>query len=146
LRTEGNAVTGTLAVPGLAYAEANWGRWIARCPAGLCTNAVQITRWQQRFECAGGGSCGWTSPIVWPQDPEAIEVLLAMRPDSRTRSWLPGETLQALLAENAEHDVLPPDWLTGPGHRVLLDTVNDRVTGGELVAALPEYRRREIGA
>jgi hypothetical protein len=135
-----------LAVPGLAYAEANWGRWVTRCPTGLCTNAVQITRWQQRFECVGAGGCGWTSPIVWPQDPESIEVLLAMRPDSNTRSWLPGETLNELLAENAAHDVLPPDWLTGPGHRVLLDTVNDRATGGQLVAALPEYRRREIGA
>lgn len=131
-----------LAIPGLAYAEANWGRWIARCPAGLCTNAVQISRWQQRFECAGPGSCGWTTQVEWPADPEAIEALLAMRPDFKTRSWQPGETLQDLIHENAAHDVLPLDWKS---EGLLLATHDERLTGGRLVAALPEYRRREIG-
>jgi hypothetical protein len=133
-----------LAIPGLAYAEANWGRWIARCPAGLCTSAVQIRRWQQRFECAGPGGCGWTTQIVWPADPEGIEVLLAMRPDVHTRSWLPGETLQDLLQENTIHDVLPPVWLTESG--CILETRDERVTAGRALAALPEYRRREITA
>lgn len=132
-----------LAVPGVAYAEANWGRWIARCPAGLCTNAVQVHRWQQRFECAGTGACGWTAPMVWPADPEAIEVLLAVRPDPKTRNWLPGETLQHLLFENAQHDVLPSHLLTESGS--LLDTLGERMIGGRLVQALPDYRRREIG-
>lgn len=132
-----------LAIPGLAYAEANWGRWVARCPSGLCTNAVQLTRWQERFECAGPGACGWTSPIAWPSDPEGIEVLLAMRPEAKTRNWLPGETLQDLLQENAIHDVLPPSWLVESG--CILETRDERVTDGRLVSALPEYRRREIG-
>jgi hypothetical protein len=92
-----------------------------------------------------GATTRWPS-IVWPADPEGIEALLAMRPARKNRNWLPGETLQELLAENAAHNVLPPDWLTGPGHRVLLDTTDDRVTGGQLAAALPDYRRREIGA
>lgn len=135
---------GDLAVLGMAYAEANWGRWVARCPAGLCTNAMQVHRWQERFECAGAGSCGWTSPIAWPADPEAVEMLLAMRPDTRTRNWVPGETLQALLQENAAHNVLPPSMLTESGS--LLDTLGERAVGGRLVYALPEYRRREIGA
>jgi hypothetical protein len=126
----------------MAYAEANWGRWVARCPAGLCTNAVQVHRWQERFECVGGG-CGWTSPIVWPPDPEGVEVLLAMRPDVKTRSWLPGESLQDLLIENSQHGVLPPDWLESSG--CILETRDERVTAGRLMAALPEYRRREIG-
>lgn len=133
-----------LAIAGMAYAEANWGRWIARCPAGLCTNAVQVHRWETSFRCHGAGGCGWTSPIAWPEDPEAIEVLLAMRPDPNTRSWLPGETLQDLLAENGRHNVLPPDWTDGT--KVLLDTANNRAVGGQLIHALPEYRRREIGA
>lgn len=132
-----------MAVLGLAYAEANWGRWVARCPAGLCTNAVQVRRWQQRFECAGAGGCGWTSPLAWPADPEAIEMLLAMRPDEKTRNWVPGETLQQLLLENAQHDVLPPAALVESGS--LMDTLGERMTGGRFVAALPEYRRREIG-
>lgn len=133
----------TLAIPGMAYAEANWGRWVARCPAGLCTNAVQVNRWQQRYECVGAGGCGWTSYISWPPDPEAVETLLAMRPDPNTRSWVPGETLQDLLLENGQHGVLPPDWMNGT--RVLLDTADDRATGGHLMDALPEYRRRAIG-
>jgi hypothetical protein len=122
-----------LAIPGLAYAEANWGRWVAHCPAGLCMNAVQLTRWQQRFECSGPGGCGWTSRITWPVDPEAIEVLLAMRPDMKTRNWVAGETLQDLLQENAVHDVLPPAWLVESG--CILETRNERVTAGRLVAA-----------
>lgn len=135
-----------VAVPGLAFAEANWGRWVARCPAGLCTNAVQVVRRQGSFECAGAGACGWTSPLVWPEDPEAIEVLLSMRPDARTRSWVPGETLRDLLQENLVHELVPPDWLDRPTGTSLMDTVGDKVTGGLLVNALPECRRREIGA
>jgi hypothetical protein len=132
-----------VAIPGVTYAEANWGRWLARCPAGLCTNAMQVRRWQQRFECAGPGSCGWTTEISWPADPEAIEVLLAMRPESRTRNWLPGESLEQLLVENAQHDVLPPDWQLESG--CILEVRGERATGGRAVSALPEYRRREIG-
>lgn len=132
-----------LAIPGLAYAEANWGRWVARCPAGLCTNAVQVQRWDTDFRCAGAGSCGWTSRIVWPADPEGIEVLLAMRPETRTRNWRAGETLADLVAENAAHNVLPPSWTDEGG--CLLETRGERVTAGLLVTALPEYRRREIG-
>ena len=132
-----------VAVCGLAYAEANWGRWVARCPAGLCTNAVQIRRWQERFECEGAGGCGWTTELVWPPDPEAIEVLLSHRPDVKTRSWVPGETIRDLLQENVVHNVLPPDWAE-PG--CILETHGERVVDGRLLRALPEYRRREIGA
>lgn len=132
-----------VALPGVAYAEANWGRWIARCPAGLCTNAMQLHRWQQHFACAGAGGCGWTTDVLWPADPEAVEALLALRPAARTRNWLPGETLQQLLLENAQHDVLPPSLLLESGS--LLDTLGERMTGGRLICALPEYRRREIG-
>ena len=31
-----------LAIAGVAYAEANWGRWLARCPRPLCTNALAL--------------------------------------------------------------------------------------------------------
>lgn len=132
-----------IAVPGLAYAEANWGRWIARCPSGMCTNAMQLRMWEQGFECDGPGSCGWTSPVIWPADPEGIAVLLAMRPDSRARNWVPGETLRDLLEENAVHNVLPPNLLDESG--CILETRNERVTAGRVMHALPEYRRREIG-
>lgn len=132
-----------IAIPGVAYAEANWGRWIARCPSGMCANAMQLGMWQGRFECGGAGSCGWTSPVIWPADPEGIAVLLAMRPDSRTRNWLPGEALRDLLEQNAVNNVLPPNLLEESG--CILETRGERVVAGRLVAALPEYRRREIG-
>lgn len=132
-----------LAIPGLAYAEANWGRWLARCPAGLCSNAIQIHRWQQRFECAGEGNCGWTTRIQWPDDPEMTEAILGLRPDVRTRNWLPGETLDDLLAENAQHGLMD-SWEGG----LVLETWRGRTVAAHpvLAAMLPEYRRLQIGA
>lgn len=131
-----------LAIPGLAYAEANWGRWICKCPAGMCTNAVQVERRQERFECAGSGSCGWTSPIQWPADPDAIEMLLRRRPDAKTRNWLPGETLEDLLAENTAHGLFPLELdLDGPT-TALMSTVNGRIVGGLLLDALPDAAAR----
>lgn len=133
----------TLAIPGLAYAEANWGRWIARCPAGLCTNAVAVNRHQQRFTCLGEGGCGWTSPLEWPMDPEMIEALLSVRPDVRTRSWLPGETLDDLAVENAQHGLMD-SWDGG----LVLETWHGRAVAAHpvLAAVLPEHRRLQIGA
>lgn len=132
-----------LAIPGIAYAEANWGRWIVRCPAPYCTNAIQVGRWEPVFRCLGAGACGWSTELIWPADPEGIETLLMMRPDMTTRNWLPGETLQQLLVENTQHGVLPPALLTESG--CILETHGERITAGRLVGALPEYRRREIG-
>lgn len=132
-----------VAIPGLAYAEANWGRWIARCPKPLCHNATQVNRWEPIFRCVGAGGCGWSTDLLWPADPEAIETLLLMRPDVTTQNWLPGETVQQLLTENATHGVIPPHMLGEAG--CILETRSERVTAGRLVAALPEYRRREIG-
>lgn len=131
-----------LAIPGLAYAEANWGRWLARCPAGLCTNAVQIGRRQTRFECIGEGGCGWTSPIQWPADPDGIEMLLRRRPDAKTRNWEPGESLEDLLAENVAHGLIPLELdIDGPT-TALMATVNGRITGGLLLDALPDADHR----
>ncbi len=132
-----------LAIPGLAYAEANWGRWVAKCPRPYCHNAMQINRWEPIFLCGGAGGCGWSTNLIWPADPEAIETLLLMRPDVTNRNWLPGETVQQLLTENAIHDVIPAAMLVEAG--CILETRDERVTAGRLVAALPEYRRREIG-
>lgn len=133
-----------LAIPGMAYAYANWGRWVVDCPQPFCDNAMKVDCWQERFECLGPDSCGYSSPITWPADPEAIEILLAMRPAKKTRNWLPSETLKDLVEENAVHDVLPPAWLEESG--CILETRGERVTAGRMLTALPEYRRREIGA
>ena len=135
----------TLAIPGLAYAEANWGRWICRCPAGMCTNAVQVSRRQANFACVGPGSCGWTSPIEWPTDPDGIEMLLRRRPDPVNRNWLPGETLEDLLTENVEHGLIPHELDTAGPSMLLMATIGGRITDGLLLDALPGGReRREL--
>jgi hypothetical protein len=113
-----------VAIAGVAYAEANWGRWVARCVRPWCTNAIALE--------AG----------------RAIEAILGMRPVRRTQNWLPGELLEDLLAENAEHGCLPPEMLTAaPGERpILLRTADQVAVGGLLHQQLEAAGRREIGA
>jgi hypothetical protein len=141
-----------LAVPYLAYAEANWGRWIAPCPAPYCHNAMQIDQNQQIFRCLGPDSCGLETQIQWPPDPDGIELLLGVRPDFITRNWKPGETLEDLLRENTEHDLLPAEWLAlaeahPDGRLELLGTTGGVITSGVLLEVLPAGRPRPaIGA
>jgi len=140
-----------LAIAGVAYAEANWGRWIARCPRPWCTNALALEAGQLEFACLGLGGCGATAEVVWPPDPQAIAALLAMRPVQGTQNWLPGETLEDLLAENAAHDLIPAEWLalaaSSPGGIVeLLGTTDGVVTSGLLLDALDASSRPAIGA
>jgi hypothetical protein len=139
-----------LALTGVAYAEANWGRWLARCPRPLCTNALALDPGQNLFVCTGLGGCGIDAPVIWPADPQAIEAILEMRPVGRTRNWLPGETLEDLLAENAAHGCLTPEILALAGlageRPVLLATLNGRAVGGILHQQLVAAGRREIGA
>lgn len=140
-----------LAIAGVAYAEAQCGMWIARCPRLPCTNAMALDRAQPDFVCLGKDSCGMVAPVVWPADTQAIETVLMMRPVPITRNWLPHETVTDLLAENAEHGCLPPEWnaLAGADRekRLLLVTeAAGRVTGGILHQQLEAAGRREIGA
>lgn len=140
-----------IAIAGVAYAEAQVGMWFARCPRVPCTNAVALERGQPEFICLGQDSCGFVAPVVWPADPVAIETVLLMRPVPITRNWLTHETIEDLLAENAEHGCLPPEWLAladdSPERRALLVTTTDgRVTGGLLHQELEAAARREIGA
>ena len=135
---------------GVAYVEANWGRWIARCPRPWCTNALQVWPGQQQMVCAGAGGCGWEADLVWPADPDAIELILSARPVERTRNWLPGETLADLLAENAVHGLTPAEWeplaAAAGGTLTLIETRDERVVGGLLHTVLTAAGRREIGA
>jgi hypothetical protein len=139
------------AVLGVAYAEANFGRWISRCPAPWCTNALALDRGQSRFVCAGPDSCGTVAELSWPADPDAVEAILAMRPIIGTRNWLPGETLAELIGENAAHGVVPPEWselaAAAGGQLEILATEDERVVGGLLFHHLEAAGlRREIGA
>lgn len=140
-----------LALEGVAYAEAQWGTWMARCPRPGCTNALGLVVGQDLFVCEGGHACGLVAPVVWPADPQAIETVLLMRPLPANRNWLAGETVEQLLAENAEHGCLPLAWSAlaeaSPDRKALLvKTVEGRVVGGLLHQELEAAGRREIGA
>lgn len=136
-----------VAIAGVAYAEANWGRWVANCPRPWCTNAMELEVGQVEFLCIGGpDACGYSTVVIWPPDPQAIEAILGMRPVRRTQNWSVGETLEDLLAENAAHDCLPPEWKALETRTLLLATTEGRATGGLLLQQLEAAGRREIGA
>jgi hypothetical protein len=110
----------TLALSGIAYAEANWGRWIARCPARGCYSARQLNP-GEGFIC---DDCGHIADVVWPPDTALIEHLLILRPDVTTRNWLPGETTDDLWLENIRHGVplVAHPELGASASRLVLDT------------------------
>ena len=77
-------------------AYVNHGRWVADCPIPFCGQAWLADRIP--VECE---NCGQPpGPIEWPTEQERIESLLAVRPVPQTRNWLPGETVDDLIAEN----------------------------------------------
>lgn len=125
---------------GVAYARANWGRWIADCPSPFCLSALQLQRHQPWYVCP---DCGEAGEIVWPEHLEDVERLLMMRPDPFTRNWEPGESLQDLYLENLDHGILPAPLevlATQPG--LILEVADDRILVDR--APLPPAHRRQI--
>lgn len=96
---------------GEVVAYVNHGRWIAECPD--CAGAQIVSEKERRFWCLNCGNA--TVNFAWrhvrmPQKRTAIETKLVLRPAARsdravTRNWLPGETVEDLQRENAEHGV-----------------------------------------
>lgn len=83
-------------------------RWVALCPD--CGGAEYVWLDDPRFMCVSCRNAsigGLWRPLRVPADREAIEAALLARPDPTTRHWLPGETVDDLLAENDEHEVTP---------------------------------------
>lgn len=114
-----------LALAGVAYAEANWGRWVARCPARGCYSAKQLNP-GEGFIC---DDCRHITDVVWPPDTDIIEHLLVLRPDVTTRNWLPGESVDILWMENLRHGVplvMHPE-LDASASRLYLDTAGGEV-------------------
>lgn len=129
--------------PELAYARYNWGRWIVDCASPYCAGALALEPGTPAMQC---WDCGHvTEPIAWPDSPESIETLLAMRPSPRTRSWEPGETLHDLLRENVEYGLVqpPPPRVDGaPSAHVLIRTLENPRDGR--LHRLPDRVQREI--
>lgn len=139
-------------------AQANWGRWAVACGTGWCTNAWMPELGDETWRC---GVCGLDTEIEWPPDPIAIEAILLMRPDPNTRNWVPGELLDDLVMQNAEHGILPPgvdlDHPDPAGYDVM-EVRDGWVVGGLIYGPVEQWRvarrsgaelagpRRKIGA
>ena len=105
--------------------EVNHGIWIWRCPctAGRRPDDVSRERGHDDAPPFGGGVAFVDDPLgycpacenaepdgAWrrlrfPDDREQLEALLMLRPDPETRNWWPGETVDDLRVQNAEHGV-----------------------------------------
>lgn len=86
-----------------ALAEANAGRWIARCP--FCTGAEYVSLTDPVFFCHECRNATVGSQLVAVELPpaktrEQIERYLLARPVPASRDWRPGETVKDLQAEN----------------------------------------------
>jgi hypothetical protein len=90
-------------------AYVNRGRWCARCP--WCGSAQVVSETDHRFFCVGHEGCmnqlaGYKFiPVKWPKAAREIEAVLCKRPRF-AQNWLPSESLEDLIAENAENGVM----------------------------------------
>ncbi len=119
-----------IAVPGVTFARINWGRPVVDCPSPHCTSALMLppgTPLTRCWDCGAGGD------VVWPANLDDIVLVLAQRPDEKTRNWEPGESVMDLLNENLLHGILPSslDQLQ-PGDRrpPALVVTDDRIVSG----------------
>jgi len=136
---------GAALLPAGNYVIANWGRWVVNCASPACASAMQVWPGQEWVRCADCATLA--ADLIWPADPDGIEILLSMRPAEWNRNWLPGETLEDLLVENVAHGIFPPAVELEPGgpSRVLLRTAGDRIAGGLVAHSLrSDSRRHEI--
>ncbi len=118
-------------------AEANWGRWIVKCPT--CPSALTLEPQTPLFRCT---ACGSDAEVVWPPEETVygVERLLLMRPDESTRNWVPGETLIDLMVENGAHGIFAAVEMS-PGQSVL--SVDDYSIRRDV---LPVTRQRVLSA
>lgn len=88
-------------------AEIVAGRWVVRCPD--CEGGQETACLHDPIfyclACFNLSNMGRVREVIFPApaDRDAIEVVLMAREDTATRSWLIGETLEGLQAENIEH-------------------------------------------
>ena len=82
----------------------NDGRWLVQCPS--CHSAQFAAKTDHRFfcvECQNRANGGLWVAVEWPNNVDAIEALLELRSDVRTRNWRFGDDL---AAENDQHGVV----------------------------------------
>lgn len=96
--------------PARPYCEG--GIWIAQCPQSWCVGADHYGPGphtgrigglcEDRFTCP---RCTNVVGVIWPDNVDDIMHVLMRRPMPETRNWLPGETVQDLIVENAIHGI-----------------------------------------
>jgi hypothetical protein len=94
------------APPAVAYINLN--RLAADCPDGCGAGALVWRDGPHVFMCPQclNGAIGYRwRRVVLPDDLAAIEAALLARPLPQNRNWSPGEAIDDLLRENAEHGV-----------------------------------------
>ena len=79
------------------------GMWQLRCATVGCTNCPSVSPEWRLALCWDCGAVYERVPL--PVDIEAIERVLMRRPDVSSRNWLPTETVEDLVRENAEHGI-----------------------------------------
>ena len=76
----------------------NHGRWIVNCSTKYCDGARLAV--DAAKPCS---NCGCVTAATFPADKQLIDAALARRIVPDTRNWLPGETVNDLVAENETH-------------------------------------------
>lgn len=89
-----------------AFVHMRQSRWVVLCPWCPSAQFAPFTESDRRFFCPDCGNAAvegkWVA-VVWPEDPETIEMIVALRPSPVNHNWEPGETPTKLLAENIAH-------------------------------------------
>jgi hypothetical protein len=83
----------------------NHGRWLVHCPDAECRGAELVDPDDPFFFCLSCGNAargGTTIVVIFPTSRLKIEAALNVRRIEH-QNWLPGETVDALEAENREH-------------------------------------------
>ena len=82
-------------------AYVNHGRWVVDCDTPGCTGASRVQPpVEQAVVC---DNCHQPSTVTYPEYWLQIDTVLARRVVPQTRNWLPGETVDDLVSENARH-------------------------------------------
>ena len=97
--------------PGLPIeARVALGRWLVSCED--CRSGVVIEPDVPVYMCPKCDRSGLWRPMVMPPERERIEEILLLRPGFReanvSRFWLPGESVDKLIMDNAIRDVPIP--------------------------------------
>ena len=116
--------------PARPYCEG--GLWIAQCPQKWCVGADHYGPGPHTGRIGGLGEDRFTCPrcasvvgVQWPDNVDDIMHVLEQRPMPETRNWLPGETVQDLIMENAVHGIGTKE-LAARGVQLLDDRFADR--------------------